>query len=68
MDKVSISLPKLRRKIQTNLVLCEGCIFFEENNVCDIPLSYGLDKRFDCAVYNSKTDQITNFIFIKEEK
>lgn len=70
MEKKSTSLPKLRRKIQTDKeVLCKGCIFLKENNTCEIaPSVYLLDKRFDCSIYNPVTDSVTNFIFVKEEK
>jgi hypothetical protein len=70
MESNCTSLPKLRRKIQTNKeVLCKGCIFLKGNDTCEIaPSVYLLDKRFDCSIYNPITTSVTNFIFIKEEK
>ena len=71
MEKTSTSLPKLRKKIQTEDSqeggLCVGCMFLNERS-CDLSASSFYDNRFDCSVYNPLTGYVTYFIFIKEEK
>ncbi|MDV7395739.1 hypothetical protein RZS08_30395, partial [Arthrospira platensis SPKY1] len=71
MEKECTSLPKLRRKILTDLTheggLCVGCIFFKGSS-CKLPPSLNRDRRFDCGTYDFVTEHITYFIFIKEEK
>ena len=70
MEKDCTSLPKLRRKILTDLTheegLCVGCIFFKHG--CKLPPALCRDRRFNCATYDFVTDHLTYFIFVKEEK
>ena len=70
MEKTFTSLPKLRRKIQTNLThekgLCVGCVFFK--NGCKLPHSLNGDGRFYCTTYDFVAEHATYFIFIKEEE